>query len=131
MKTFVTATKTPKPINADFKSDHTFNNRQMESLRMLNKYSDRVPVICQRHPRAGKDCPHIDKIKYLVPIDLTLGQFVYVIRKRMHITADKALFLFVDGNIPSISCLMSQIYREYQDEDGFLYIHYSTENTFG
>jgi GABA(A) receptor-associated protein len=128
---FVSSTKSQKPSHSDFKSDHTFNNRQMESLRMLNKYPDRIPVICQRHPKANKECPFIDKIKYLIPLDLTLGQFIYVIRKRMHIPAEKALFLFIEGNIVSIGSLMSQVYKEYQDEDGFLYIFYNTENTFG
>jgi GABA(A) receptor-associated protein len=128
---FVSSTKTPKSPHTDFKSDHTFNNRQTESLKMLNKYPDRIPVICQRHPKANKDCPYIDKIKYLIPIDLTLGQFIYVIRKRMHLSAEKALFLFIEGNIPSMSSMLSEVYKEYQDEDGFLYINYNTENTFG
>jgi GABA(A) receptor-associated protein len=118
-------------MGSDFKADHTFHNRQAESLRMLNKYPDRVPVICQRHPRADKQCPYIDKNKYLIPMDLTLGQFIYVIRKRMHLPSEKALFLFIDGNILSNSAMISQVYQEYQDEDGFLYITYNTENTFG
>jgi GABA(A) receptor-associated protein len=98
---------------------------------MLNKYPDRVPVICQRNKRADKDCPYIDKNKYLIPMDLTLGQFIYVIRQRMHLPSEKALFLFIDGNILSNSTMLSQVYQEYQDEDGFLYITYNTENTFG
>jgi len=130
-KFFVSSTKTSKNSHTDFKAAHTFNDRQMESLKMLNKYPDRVPVICQRHPKANQDCPYIDKIKYLVPMELTLGQFVYIIRKRMHIPSEKALFLFIEGNIPAMSSLLSQIYKEYQDEDGFLYINYNTENTFG
>lgn len=128
---FVSSTKNAKPFYSDFKEDHTFNDRQMESLRVLNKYGDRIPVICQRSSKANKECPYIDKIKYLVPMDLTLGQFVYVIRKRMTITSDKALFLFVNGTIPAMNSLMSQVYTEHQDEDGFLYITYNTENTFG
>lgn len=42
----------------------------------------------------------IDKKKYLVPSDLTCGQFVYVIRKRLKLPAEKAIFLFVNGVIP-------------------------------
>jgi GABA(A) receptor-associated protein len=130
-KQFVSSTKTPLPLRSDYKADHTFHNRQAESLRMLNKYPDRVPVICQRNPRADKECPYIDKNKYLIPMDLTLGQFIYVIRKRMQLPSEKALFIFVDGNILSNSSMISQVYQEYQDEDGFLYISYNTENTFG
>lgn len=30
-----------------------------------------------------------------------------------------------------LASLMSEIYAQYKDEDGFLYILYSGENTFG
>lgn len=126
-------TNPAKPLgtHSTFKADHTFSNRQSESLKMINKYPDRVPVICERHPRANKDCPYIDKNKYLIPMELSLGQFIYVIRKRMHLPGEKALFLFIEGNIPSNTAMLSQVYQEYQDEDGFLYVTYNTENTFG
>ena len=39
-------------------------------------------------------------IRYLVPIDLTVGQFVYVIRKRIKLNAEKAIFIFVDNVLP-------------------------------
>ena len=44
--------------------------------------------------------PDIDKKKYLVPSDLTVGQFVYVIRKRIKLQAVKAIFIFVNNSIP-------------------------------
>jgi GABA(A) receptor-associated protein len=38
--------------------------------------------------------------RYLVPADLTVGQFVYVIRKRIKLNAEKAIFIFVDNVLP-------------------------------
>ena len=38
--------------------------------------------------------------RYLVPADLTVGQFVYVIRKRIKLSAEKAIFIFVDNVLP-------------------------------
>lgn len=35
-----------------------------------------------------------------MPSDLTLGQFVYVIRKRINLGAEKAIFMFVDNVLP-------------------------------
>lgn len=61
--------------------------------------------------------------------DLTVGQFVYVIRKRIKLSPDKAIFIFVNSVLPATSATMSQIYAEYKDEDGFLYLTYSGENT--
>ena len=72
---------TPPP---DFKKDIPFEKRLSESTKVLEKYPDRVPVICQK----SIDCkiiPVINKIKYLVPISFTVGQFIHIIRKRTDI----------------------------------------------
>ena len=69
--------------------------------------------------------------KYLVPADLTVGQFVYVVRKRIKMSAEKAIFIFINNVLPPTAALMSSIYEDQKDEDGFLYITYSGENTFG
>jgi len=73
----------------------------------------------------------IDKKKYLVPSDLTCGQFVYVIRKRLKLPAEKAIFLFVNGSIPPTAAMLNTVYEQHKDKDGFLYISYSDENVFG
>jgi GABA(A) receptor-associated protein len=61
----------------------------------------------------------IDKKKYLVPADLTVGQFVYVIRKRIKLSPEKAIFIFVDEVLPPTAALMSSIYAEHADEVRF------------
>lgn len=38
--------------------------------------------------------------RYLVPADLTVGQFVYVVRKRIKLSAEKAIFIFVKNILP-------------------------------
>lgn len=112
-----------------FKQEHSFEKRKSESAKIKEKYPERVPVIVEK---AGKsDIPNVDKKKYLVPSELTLGQFAYVIRKRIDISAEKAIFLFIDNVLPTTGALMSTLYEEKKDEDGFLYITYSGENTFG
>lgn len=60
-----------------------------------------------------------------MPADLTVGQFVYVIRKRIKLSPEKAIFIFVDEVLPPTAALMSSIYEEHKDEDGFLYITYA------
>ena len=42
---------------------------------------------------------------------------------------EKAIFIFVDEVLPATAALMSAIYEEHKDEDGFLYVSYSGENT--
>lgn len=118
-------------MKVDFKSKYTFQERSAETHRILLKHKDRIPVICQKAPSAGKHCPDIDKQKYLLPFDLTIGQFIYVIRKRMKLDAELALFIFINNMIPSNSTTISSVYDIYKNEDNFLYVYYSLENTFG
>lgn len=59
-----------------------------------------------------------------------MGQFVYVIRKRIKLSPEKAIFIFVDEVLPPTAALMSSIYEEHKDEDGFLYITYACLPSF-
>lgn len=44
---------------------------------------------------------YLSHCRYLVPKDLTVGQFVYVVRKRIKLSAEKAIFVFVKDTLPS------------------------------
>ncbi|KAB5569054.1 hypothetical protein DKX38_002847 [Salix brachista] len=109
---------------SSFKQEHDFEKRRAEAARIREKYPDRIPVaglalilygfdmkivgfvdnvIVEKAERS--DIPNIDKKKYLVPADLTVGQFVYVIRKRIKLSAEKAIFIFVDNVLPPTDSL--------------------------
>ena len=53
----------------------------------------------------------LDKKKYLVPSDLTVGQFYFLIRKRIHLRPEDALFFFVNNVIPPTSTTMGALYQ--------------------
>ena len=40
-------------------------------------------------------------------------------------------FVPINGLLPPTSALMSDLYESHKGEDNFLYIVYSSENTFG
>nr|GLL45679.1 autophagy-related protein 8C-like isoform X1 [Ipomoea trifida] len=120
---------TEMSVSPEFLISIGLERRQSESTRIREKYPERIPVIVEKAERS--DIPDIDKKKYLVPADLTVGQFVYVVRKRIKLSAEKAIFVFVKNMLPPTAALMSAIYEENKDEDGFLYMTYSGENTFG
>ncbi|EFC46184.1 autophagy related protein ATG8 [Naegleria gruberi] len=109
--------------------ENTFEKRQAEASRIRQRYSDRIPVICEKADKSN--FPDIDKKKYLVPADLTVAQFVYIIRKRIKIDSTTNIFIFVNNVLPPSATLMSQLYEEQKDDDGFLYVTYNGENTFG
>ena len=115
----------------NFKRDKTCEERVAESLKVLSKHPDRIPIICERQTSCTS-LEELDKKKYLVPRDLTVGQFIYVLRKRMSLNAAQAIFLFTDsGSMPSSTHQLQHVYSTHSDADGFLYLRYSGENTFG
>jgi len=64
---------------ASYRDSTTLEKRLAESMRIRAKYPDRIPVIVERAANRTA-VPEIDKNKFLVPSDLSVGQFVYVIR---------------------------------------------------
>lgn len=51
--------------------------------------------------------------RYLVPSDLTVGQFVYVIRKRIKLEPEKAIFIFVNNTLPSTGYVLLLVFFSY------------------
>jgi GABA(A) receptor-associated protein len=92
------------------------------------KFPDKIPIIIDR---ATNYTPVIDKNKYLVPFDSTISQLIFVIRKRINLSPDQALYLFVNDTIPKSTSLIGDIYSDHKQSNGFLYLLYSIENTFG
>jgi GABA(A) receptor-associated protein len=115
----------------NFKTRIEFQARLEESSRVMTKYPDRIPVICEKSAHTNKNTPNIDKTKYLVPVDLTVGQFMFVLRKHIKMLPEQALYLFVGESIPPNNELIRSIYAHHRDPDGFLYMVYAFENTFG
>ena len=64
-----------------FKDNHCLEDRISESSKIMNKYPSRIPIIVEKSDKCMFD--DIDKFKYLVPKDLKMNQFVYIIRKRI------------------------------------------------
>jgi len=117
-------------IKSGFQNKYSFEERTSESSRIIDKYPDRCPIVVEKDNRSS--IVEIDKHKYLVPKNLTIGQFIYVIRKRINLPPAQALFVMTENHtLPQTSALMSTLFYKYQNVDGFLYLTYTSENTFG
>jgi GABA(A) receptor-associated protein len=122
------ATSVSAPNTAGMSNDYL--ERLKKSQVILEKYPDRVPLIVQPS-KNDRDAYPIDKSKYITPRDLTMMQLQQIIRKRVRFPPEKALFMFVNNKIFPITSLVGAIYDENKDADGFLYVTYCQENTFG
>ena len=116
-----------KNIVWEQKNKMTLEERKERSQSIMEKYQNRIPVICQ----TSNDLPVLERKKYLVPDDLSLVNFNYVVRKRIKVSAETSIYFFISNKLLPSSLTMYQIYNKYKDEDGFLYIYIAVENTFG
>ena len=121
--------KKEKEIEYEFKKSFSFEKRRNESTRILLKYPNRIPIICERS--RDSNIAKIDRNKYLVPSNLNIGQFLYIIRKRIKLSPESSLFIFINNSLPSTSKLIKNLYENEKDDDGFMYILYKEESTFG
>ncbi|CAB3999316.1 microtubule-associated s 1A 1B light chain 3A-like [Paramuricea clavata] len=114
-----------------FKERKSFAARKRDSEGITKQYPDKIPVIVERYG-SEKSLPILDKIKYLVPADLTMSNLASIIRKRLQLSPTQAFYLMVnERNMVSNSLTIGELYREEKHEDGFLYMVYASQESFG
>lgn len=111
-----------------FRKRLTLDQRRAQFARVADRRPQHVPVILEPGTHDTRPC---DKEKFLVPHDLSVAQFAYVVRKRLKMDSAEALFLLVDRRIPATTATFASLYAACSSEDGFLYVTYTFENAFG
>ena len=118
----------------NFKKELKLEDRRKESDRILSQYTNKMPVICECAPNTN--LPRLQKTRYLVPGDMTVAHFQLIIRLHIDFYEKEALFLIVKKGDNDITITgdktMGEIYNNFKDrEDNLLYIHYTSEETWG
>ena len=107
----------------------------MLSNKLRIKYPDKVPVIINKDKKC-KTIADIGTVKYLIQDNITLGQFIYIIRKRVKLDSEEAIYLYAKLDNKQQMLMagtdMLSIYDLYKNkDDGILYVTYTGENVFG
>ncbi|XP_059378331.1 microtubule-associated proteins 1A/1B light chain 3C-like [Carassius carassius] len=114
-----------------FKQRKCLATRKDEVCTIRSKFPNKLPVIVERYLREKK-LSLLDKTKFLVPHELTLGQFLSLLRSKIELEASQALYLLISGkNVSCLSASMGEVYSQFRDPDGFLYITYASQDMFG
>ena len=121
-----------------------FSKKKVEQMMLKNP--DRVPVII------SSNSFKIDKLKYIVPNSITIGELMIMLRKKNNINPQEAIFLFIKDNnsnnaninktnnkskkenegilVPSSSTL-GTLHQQHKDENLILHIFFEKEAVFG
>jgi len=112
-----------------FKKENSYEKRRELYNVMHERFPQRIPIIVEVADKSGLK---LNKKKFLTPDEISVGSFLYEIRKQTNLTPEQAIFIFCNDSIlvPANNTI-GQIYEKYKDDDGFLYLTIALENTFG
>jgi GABA(A) receptor-associated protein len=110
-----------------FKTQYTLEERMKQSSNILTKYKESIPIYID-FTNLSKP---IEKSKFVIPNGFSIGQLLTAIRMKMNLSPSCALFIFINNRLVPVTSTISTIYESNKDEDGFLYVCCSEENTFG
>lgn len=113
-----------------YRKNVSFDERKLKASLILKQHTDRIPVVVECSEQLQAVHP-LKKNKFIVPFELTLAQFIFVIRKHMKLDPSYAIFVFINNKLHPSTSIMGDLYACQKDEDGFMYLDVFQESTFG
>jgi GABA(A) receptor-associated protein len=122
-----------EPTNSfNFRAKYGFVERLNESQRILEKEPSRKPVIIEKANTCPRKISELKKHKFLFDKDLKISQMMILVRELIKLDVREPIILMTDDNyLPSISSTVEKLYDEHKNDDGFLYVTYSTQEMYG
>ena len=120
-----------KEFEHSFKKKYSVAERKAECDKIIEKYPTRIPTIIENG--IGSTIQSMSRKKFLLPFNITVSQLISIFRKKISLNPCESIFIFMEDNtIPIQTSEMADLYKTYKNkDDGFLYITYKGENTFG
>ena len=115
-----------------FQEENTYEERLALYNKVRIKCPNRYFVIVE--PATPLD-PSISKTKYVIPYNMPMSSVINEIRPLIQIESHHALAFYVgpknNEHLLSLALSIDYAYTLYHENDGFLYITYTRESTFG
>lgn len=128
--TAATAATDAAASNTKYRQRVSLQDRKIAAERIISQHRDRIPVVVECSEQLHMEHP-LKKNKFAVPYELTMAQFMFVIRKHMRLEPEYAIFAFINNRLHPTTSPIGTIYAQEKADDGFMYIDIFQESTFG
>lgn len=118
---------TTLPSSSHESQEISSDDRLVKSSSIRALCRDKIPVIVEIS-ESSTNIPHLADKKYLVPKNITMGHLISVIRSRINLGPEFAIFVFVNKQPICLRTIISTVYDNYKDKNGFLYVTLTSEN---
>lgn len=123
----------------------SFEERKRQSDKILQKYNDKCPIYLSFDSRLLTHITIFERTKkylnkYIVSSDLTLAQFLSIVRKKINFSSYESIYMMIEEYkndklkstiLASTVSTIGELYNKNKDDDGFLYLKLVKENVFG
>jgi len=125
-------------MDYEFKINRSFEERVKNSSKLKKRHPGYVPIVIEKYGDRKMLRNESDEIKLMISLKDNLSNVITHLRnmllKNGILSGDpkKAITLFINGTtlVPVNLCLL-EIHDKYKDDDGFIYMNYCEEATFG
>lgn len=109
------------------------DKRQQWHNEACVKFPTKVAIIVERAPNSDPTLTQLANPKFLMPKAFSIGEVLSVVRSKLNLNKEKGLVLMESRGKYMLkpSHNIGDVYEQYKDEDGFLYLLYCQENTYG
>jgi GABA(A) receptor-associated protein len=100
-----------------------------EIMSVRQKYPEHIPILVKTKDKTIE----LQNPKFLVKKDITVGQFLFSLRKRCirGLNPTEAIHIFINDKLPPTSATLSTYYQNEKNDNDMLEVFICKENTFG
>jgi GABA(A) receptor-associated protein len=107
----------------------SLEERQEKSKSFRERHPNHIPVLVTEHKKSEVKGPSL--LKFNVSKACKIAEVIMSIKQKTNPTSTAAIYVYVNNEVCNPSQSIVDIDSKYRNEDGYLYLVYSTENTFG
>ena len=119
-------------IASSRKLQYDESTKEDDARKVKEKFPDRIPIYVTGDRSTNTSTYELDKRRFLAPGDMKVGQFMFVLRKRMQLPPTHAMFVYNNGRLLMNTMSIQDVYHNRSNKDqSYLDMNYAFENTFG